>query len=264
MNRQNLALLQEWFAGFAGSFHALDGEEQRNIALKEKHTGKVCANIGRIAAEERLDADRVVLAEAVALFHDLGRFPQYRRYKTFNDGMSVNHAHLGARILADGGILDKLPRNEQDIIITGVRFHNCLTIPAGLEPEPALFLKLVRDADKLDIWRVFLDFYRLPERERASAVSLGFPDSPEWSPQTLAAVSRGEIARLAEVKSLTDFKLLQLSWVYDLNFPAAFRMLLERDFINGLARVLPDHGEIRRALAAVREFALRGCERGTA
>jgi HD domain-containing protein len=261
MDRQKLTLLQEWFAGFAGLFHSLDGEEQRNIALKEEHTGKVCTNIGLIAAEEQLDEDRLTLAEAVALFHDLGRFPQYCRYKTFNDGMSVNHAQMGARILADGGILDKLHRNEQDIIIKGVRFHNCLTIPAGLDPEPAFYLKLVRDADKLDIWRVFLEYYRLTEEERASAVSLGFPDSPEWSPQILAAASRGEIARIAEVKSLTDFKLLQLSWVYDLNFPSAFRMLLERDFINGLAMTLPDNEEIERAIAAVREFALRGGER---
>jgi hypothetical protein len=261
MDRQRLALLQEWFAGFAGAFHSLAGEEQKNIALKEEHTGKVCANIRRIADEERLDEDRAVLAEAVALFHDLGRFPQYCRYKTFNDGVSVNHAHLGARVLADGGVLDKLPRNEQDVIVTGVRFHNCLAVPAGLDPESALFLKLVRDADKLDIWRVFLDFYRLPAEERASAVSLGFPDGPEWSPEILASVNRGEIARLAGVKTLTDFKLLQLSWVYDLNFPSSFGMLLERNFINGLATALPDHEEIRSALAAVREFALRGSER---
>ena len=255
MERSDLILLREWFAGFCGSFHARDGEEQRNIALKEEHTLKVCANIERIAREESLDDGRVALAETVALFHDLGRFPQYRRYKTFMDSISVNHAQLGVKILAAGRVLDKFPRNEQDIIITGVGCHNAFAVPSGLDPELAIFLKLVRDADKLDIWRVFIDFYRLPEEERASAVSLGFPDLPEWSPQILAAVCRGELARLVWVKTLNDFKLLQLSWVYDLNFPCSFRMLDERDYINGLALTLPEHDDIHRAITAVREFA---------
>jgi HD domain len=257
MEQSHLELLREWFAGFAGSFQLPDREEQKNIALKEEHTWKVCANITRIAREERLDGERTALAEAVAMFHDIGRFPQYRRYKTFKDSASVNHARLGAGILVEGRVLDKLPRNEQITIVTGVRNHNAFAIPPGLEPEIALFLKLVRDADKLDIWRVFLDFYRLPEDERASAVSLGFPDVPECSPQILDAVCRGELAHLAWVNSLNDFKLLQLSWVYDLNFAASFRMLDERDYINGLAVTLPHNEDILRAVAAVREFAVR-------
>ena len=258
MEQSHLELLREWFAGFAGSFRSPDGEEQRNITLKEEHTQRVCANITRIAREEGLDGDRAALAEAVALFHDIGRFPQYRRYKTFKDSASVNHAQLGATVLVRGGVLDKLPRNEQVIIIAGVRNHNSFAIPPGLEPDVALFLRLVRDADKLDIWRVFLDFYRLPEEERASAVSLGFPDLPEYSPRIVAAVCRGELVQLAWVKSLNDFKLLQLSWVYDLNLASSFRMLEERAFINELANALPQHEDIGRAVAAVKEFALRG------
>jgi len=256
MELSHLEFLREWFAGFAGSFHSPDGEEQRNIALKEEHTQKVCANITRIAREEGLDGERAALAEAVALFHDIGRFPQYRRFKTFKDSGSVNHARLGASILVNGGVLDNLPRNEQNTIITGVRNHNSFAIPPGLEPEPALFLKLVRDADKLDIWRVFLDFYRLPEEERASAVSLGFPDLPECSPKIVAAICKGELVRLEWVKCLNDFKLLQLSWVYDLNFAASFRMLDERDSLRELAKTLPQQEDIGRAVTAVREFAV--------
>ncbi|HLO25481.1 MAG TPA: HD domain-containing protein [Geobacteraceae bacterium] len=254
MEKSHLQLLREWFAGFAGSFQSPDGEEQRNIALKEEHTQKVCANITRIAREEGLDGDRAALAEAVALFHDVGRFPQYRRYKTFKDSASVNHAQLGAGILVVGGVLDKLPRNEQITIITGVRNHNAFAIPPGLEPDVALFLKLVRDADKLDIWRVFLEFYGLPEEERASAVSLGFPDQPGCSPEVLSALRRGEIVQLASVRSLNDFKLLQLSWVNDLNFAASFRMIDERDYINRLAGTLPDDEDIQRAIAVVKEY----------
>lgn len=254
MEQSHLELMREWFAGFTRSFYSHDNEEQRNIALKEEHTQKVCANITRIAREEGLDGERAALAEAVALFHDVGRFPQYRRYGTFKDSASVDHGRLGADMLIRGGVLDKLPRNEHITIITGVCHHNDFAVPPELDAEAALFLKLVRDADKLDIWRVVLEFYALPEEERASAVSLGFPDLPGCSRQVLTALHKGEIVQLASVGCLNDFKLLQISWVYDLNCAASFRMLAEREYITGLAGTLPDDEDIRQAIAAVKEF----------
>jgi len=251
----DLVLLREWFTGFCSSFRLSDPEEQRNLALKEEHTSRVCANIRRIAREEALGKERETLAEAIALFHDLGRFPQYCRYKTFKDSASVNHALLGAEILAQAKALDKMPRNAHHIIIDSVRHHNAFAAPAGLDAERALYLRLIRDADKLDIWRVFLEFYRLPQEERASAVSLDFHDLPGCSAEVLAAIGRREMVRLSSVKSLNDFKLLQLSWVFDLNFPTSFRMLAEREYISGLEAVLPPGEEVLRAVEAVRGFA---------
>jgi hypothetical protein len=143
------------------------------------------------------------------------------------------------------------------MITRGVVLHNVLALPASLDDESAFYLRLVRDADKLDIWRVFLEFYRLPENERASAVSLGFPDLPGCSPEIIPAIRRGELVRLEWVKSINDFKLLQLSWVYDLNFPASFRMLDERNYLSALAATLPPGDDIMQAVTAVREFVLR-------
>ncbi len=260
MEERDLTFLREWFDGFCTAFRSDEGDAQRNIALKVEHTRRVCANMRRIVREESLGGERVWLAEACALCHDLGRFPQYHRYRTFKDSISVNHAVLAADILLRSRALDKLPRHEQTIVIDAVRHHNAFAVPSSLDAESSLFLRLVRDADKLDIWRVFLEFYLLPEEERASAVSLGFPDLPAYSPEAVAALRRGEMVRLAQVKSLNDFKLLQLSWVYDLNFPSSFEMLLERGYIDGLAAVLPADSEVQSALQAVREFALRAAE----
>ena len=189
-----------------------------------------------------------MLAEAVALLHDIGRFPQYHRYRTFKDSSSVNHAVLGAELLARAQVLDKLPADEQDVVMSAVRLHNVFTIPPELRGEYSLHLKLIRDADKLDIWRVFNEFYRLPEQDRASAVSLGFPDVPECSPDVLAALSRRELVDLAMVQSLNDFKLLQLSWVYDLNFAASFTILRTRGYIDGLVATLPPREEVLQAI----------------
>ena len=141
--------------------------------------------------------------------------------------------------------------------MNALQYHNAFAVPAELDAESDLHVRLVRDADKLDIWRVFLEFYGLPEDKRASAVSLGFPDIAGCSAEVLGALGRGELVNLASVKSLNDFKLLQLSWVYDLNFEASIRMVVERDYIPALAAALPATDEVYRAVEAVREFAAR-------
>ncbi len=88
--------LKRWFTGYCGSFYSLNGEDQQNISIKEEHTRNVCGNIVQIAQGLSLDGTGIALAEAIALYHDIGRFPQYQKFKTFKDSISVNHAALGA------------------------------------------------------------------------------------------------------------------------------------------------------------------------
>lgn len=257
MTTDHLQRLKAWFAGYCRSFYTGNPADDRNYALKEEHTGRVCENIRHIAGEEGVGADGLLLAETIALLHDVGRFSQYRRYRTFKDADSANHAALGVAVLRDEGILDKLASDEQHIIIKGVGLHNVFALPGQLDVESTLFLKLIRDADKLDIWRVFIDYYRLPEAERASAAGLGFPDLPGYSPEVAACLERGEMASLAMVRSLNDFKLLQLSWVFDLNFSASFRMIRERGLMGQLAATLPAEAKESRAVSALFDFVTR-------
>jgi len=84
------------------------------------------------------------------------------------------------------------------------------------------FIRIVRDADKLDIWSVFLEYYESPPASKASAVGLGLPDLPEYSIDVLSCLYKKEIVSLATIKTLNDFKLLQLSWIFDLNYKPHF------------------------------------------
>ncbi len=97
MNSDDLRFFKQWFSDYCASFHTPDDEDLRNIMLKEKHTENVCAHILNIARDESLDSGDAMVAETVALFHDVGRFPQYAEYKTFRDRDSVNHGELGLK-----------------------------------------------------------------------------------------------------------------------------------------------------------------------
>jgi hypothetical protein len=254
MESVDLERLKEWFSGYCRSFCTSNNEDNRNFALKEKHTGLVCANMQILADSLDLHDDDRLTAESVALFHDVGRFEQYRRYSTFRDDISVNHAILGVRVLAHERVLEKIAAEERRSIFRAVAQHNAFQIPAAINDRDLLFLRMIRDADKLDIWRLFAEYYLLPEAERPSAAGLGFPDLPEYSGDLLQSLKNREMVHLSTLKTLNDFKLLQLSWVFDLNFPASFRLVLERGYIDILAAALPKACQVENALSIVREF----------
>jgi hypothetical protein len=254
MNTENVTEIREWFSEYCRSFDSEDVDISKNMALKEEHTYLVCSNILEIGRGESLDAEDILIAEAISLLHDVGRFEQYRQFKTFRDSASVNHAELGAQIIEDYEVLAPLFPRERSIIAHSVEYHNAFAIPKTLPEETQFFLKLIRDADKLDIWRVFVEYFRQPDEERASAVGLGLPDKPKCSPSVLEQISSGKMVRLSTVKTLNDFKLMQLSWVYDLNFGSSFRLVAKRGCIEELADTLPMDSRVEEAVRAVQDF----------
>lgn len=255
INSETLQSLQDWFYTYCGSFSLSVDEDQRNIELKRIHTQKVCLNAERIAQDLNLDTHAFALATAAALFHDVGRFPQYERYKTFDDSISENHATLGSRVLLEHKVLGRLHKTDQDIIIRTVMLHNVFSLPQDLDDETRLFAQLVRDADKLDILRVFVEYYEEDEQSRSGAVALGLPATPGYSHGILSCLKNGTMAQKAMLKNQNDFKMLQLTWVYDLNFSTSFEMLVERDLIRRLSETLPATDEITQAVQAVQQYA---------
>lgn len=254
MTKDDLIFFKDWFSNYVKSFFSLDVEDQKNISLKEKHTSHVCKNIIEITNELNLSNRDIMLAETAALLHDIGRFPQYAKYKTFKDAISVNHGFLGAKTLLDKKILWNLPDNEQKLIIKAVRFHNAFSIPKKEREEIVFFIKLLRDADKLDIWRVFIEYYESPEGERASAVGLGLLDTADYSQEILSCICKGQLASQSKLKNLNDFKLMHLSWIYDVNFKPSFRLLSERNYIDKIVAQLPDREEIKRAASSLKKY----------
>jgi hypothetical protein len=148
-----------------------------------------------------------------------------------------------------------VPEEKRRRISLAISLHNVFRVPEGISGPDLLFTRLIRDADKLDIWRIFAEYYGMPESERASAVGLGFPDLPGCSAEVLGCIERREMVNLSLLKSLNDFKLLQLSWVFDLNFPETFRLALDRGYMDGLAVTLPKGMDVEDALGIVREYA---------
>jgi len=254
MTEKDTNFFKNWFLDFCKSFYTNNQDDLKNIKLKEIHTFKVCENILKIAKSLKLEEEKILIAETVALFHDIGRFPQYQKYKTFRDSESVNHGILGAETLKKAKILDRLNEPTKSMIVKSVIFHNAFSIPKQEDEQTLLFIKLVRDADKLDIWRVFLDYFEGPVESRANAITLGLPDTSEYSKEVIEHIFRKETAPHLEVKTVNDFKLLQLSWIFDLNFAPSVRIMKERNYVNRLISHLPQTKEIQEVKVFINKY----------
>ncbi len=242
--------MNAWFNGYVEPFLDTDEEGIKNIQLKIEHTRKVCAVMALLSDGEKLTANESLIASAVALLHDVGRFPQYRRWRTFRDSDSDNHARLAIDVIRAEDVLSGIDFSEQLLIEEAVRFHNLLEPPVRIQSPTRTYINLIRDADKLDIWRVFVELLSQQPEQRASAATLGLEDLPESvSDDCIAMLDSGSVVHLDTVTCVNDFTLLQISWVYDLTSNTSRRLLGERGYIQTLAATLPDRPEIRDAVS---------------
>jgi precorrin-4/cobalt-precorrin-4 C11-methyltransferase len=254
MDRERFNIIKRWVDGFIREAieKAPDRDVKENLELKAGHTLMVEENILRISEALCLEEEETLLARTIALLHDLGRFPQYLEYRTFRDADSVNHGALSAEIVENSGIMGHLPASERQTVIKSIRFHNAFSMPHEYAViGKGLFLKLIRDADKLDIWRVFSEYFKAGSK--SSGAVLGLPDSEGVSEEVLKAIREKRNAYLKDIKNQNDFRLLQLSWVFDLNFRESFRILKERDYFSVIGDIR-DCTEVTYLLEEIREY----------
>ena len=104
----------------------------------------------------------------LGLLHDIGRFEQARRFHTFIDYKSMDHARYGVWYLFEQGhIRDFLPDPEPErdrILELAILWHNAYAVPAGVIGKARDFALLLRDADKIDLFRVYAGYLDHPEQ----------------------------------------------------------------------------------------------------
>lgn len=227
------------FMAFVARFRRGSDEDLANIDLKVEHTRKVLDEATALVQALDPGADLAFQARAAALFHDLGRFPQYDRYKTFRDAHSENHARLGAKALARERLLADLPRPFRRTILGAVFLHNVRFVPENLPPALQFCTRVVRDSDKLDIYRVMLAHFEPGARHNDVVVMGARPDTGGYSQTLVDQIRARRIGGYEHMENVNDFKLVLISWVYDLNFAHSRQTLAARGQVERLFELLP-------------------------
>jgi HD superfamily phosphodiesterase len=245
MTHNQFEEIKQWFDDYIYQFHSEDPAFQRNIELKRDHSYNVWNNTIDLGNYSSLNESEYVQLQTAGLLHDVGRFEQFRRYHTFSDKKSVNHGLLGVEVLKEKNILKELSSGEQNNILTAIENHNKKEIRGNYDASTLTMVKMLRDADKLDIWRVVTEYYCNNEGETNNTLQLDLPDNEEINPKNYHDLLNNQMVDLSNLKTLNDFKLLQVGWIYDLNYKRSFQILNEKKYLDIIFKTLPNTEEIR-------------------
>ena len=165
------------------------------------------------------------------MFHDIGRFEQFTKYKTFKDDDSVYHGSLGVDVLKSEGFLSNLSSEIQEIVFDAVYNHGLIRIKEIKNSNSTKFCKLVRDADKIDIFRIVAKYYQ-SSGPRNIALEYGLKDSPIISDSVMQKFRNKALIEKEELNTLNDFKTMQLAWIFDINFPLTRKVIFESKYLD--------------------------------
>lgn len=255
MNQHQLDGFRDWFLEYVEFFYTGDEFIDSNLKLKREHSLRVCTEMAYLTDAMGLSHNDGRIAQAIAIFHDIGRFKQFVEYRTYNDARSTNHCLLGLEVLRSSGILSELPDEERLVIEKAVEYHGVKQLPPQLDGDCLEFCRMIRDADKLDVYHIAVGFYKnYKTAPKSFMLELEFPDKPVCSPHVVDAVLNEESIDYKSLRTLNDMLLCQLGWVYDINFAASLRRIKDRKYLETLLGYLPQTGELAKVRQKVLSY----------
>lgn len=200
------------------NYVSLYDEKNEKIKLKYRHTLKVVELMEELATNMGKTEEEIKLAKIIGLLHDIGRFEQVKQTNTFSD-KKWDHAEKGCKYLFDEGhIRDFIEDNKYDKVIeVAVRYHNKLELPELNDRTEIFYAQLIRDADKIDIYRVLGTGKEL------------FFDIGEVSEKIIKSFTEEKPISREDVKTKSDTILLTLAFIFDMNYQESFKLLEDTD-----------------------------------
>ncbi|MBQ0032180.1 MAG: HD domain-containing protein [bacterium] len=236
--------MTETYDAYVDTYRGRDGKLPVMMQLKRMHTAFVVKNAEAIARGEGFSDEEREVALAAALLHDTGRYEQLKRYNTFRDSDSVDHAVFSHDIVKSLGWLDKVEDRGgggqwKDAVLKAVLYHNRRDLPKEIEDPlststsslhlTSLAAHTVRDADKLDIFRVLEDQVAHTDWKGDSRAFWNLAVSAPPNPVVVACIANRQPVDYQNIKSLSDFVLIQVGWMISgLHFATARRLCRER------------------------------------
>ena len=206
--------------------------ENGRIALKIKHIYRVADICREIAIKAGFDEEEQNLAELIGLLHDIGRFEQVRLYDTFVDVKSVNHAEIGVKVLFNEGLINKFveDRKYDDIIKTAILNHNKGLICNDVSGKTLDYCKIIRDADKTDI------FYVLNTEKIGDIYEKDDISEDLISDEIFREFKEDRLIDYKQRKSSADIMVSHLAYVFDFNNYYCLKKIKDCGYIEKLVQ----------------------------
>ena len=211
-----------------------NNQEDPGFDLKVVHTYHVADNAIMIAKKLGLSEEDVNLAGLIGILHDIGRFDELKNLKKF-DSVGNDHAMFASKILFEEGLITKFIDTDKynNLIKKAIENHNKKQIEEGLLDTELLHAKIIRDADKLDNFRV-------KKEERIENVFPGIVNSKDDIENSLVSdnvynsVMKEECVDIKDRKYPLDYCICVLAFIFDLYFKETLLMVKENNYVDNL------------------------------
>ena len=193
--------------------------------LKLHHTLRVMNLCEEIAISLNFSKEEIELAKLCGLLHDIGRFEQWKRFNTFNDSKSIDHGDLGVEFLThnNNNLLRIFIEDEKydSIILNSIKYHNKYKIPNDLTEQKKEFIKIVRDADKIDI----LYLYTIEDIHLDT-------NNEKFSDKILECLINQQEINRKDINTKADRLAISLGFLFDINYQKSFSILKNKNYYN--------------------------------
>lgn len=199
------------------------------IQFKYNHSYRVLHQSDEISFTLNLDEDDNYLACLIGLLHDIGRFEQWTKNKSFDDS-KLDHASVGIKVLFDENKISeyKVSKSDYEIIKKSILNHNKFKIDDELTIREKLHCKIIRDADKIDILYSFANENILNIEEDDSSISDNVHDE----------FFNHKVIDYRYVNTINDRVISFFSTIYDLNYDYSKEYILEKNYLEKIFKKL--------------------------
>lgn len=217
----NRILAEERFKQYVSNYDSSNSK----IIRKIEHSYRVSKLSKKIAGNLKLPKEEISLAQLIGLLHDIGRFEQVKKYNTFKDYLSVDHADLGVEILKKDDYISNYCNDKEykTIILESIRNHNKYKIDPNLKDKTLMHAKIIRDADKIDILNIIANENNKVFKELSISKNI------------LESFYKKKLIKNEEKITKLDYLIGSLALVFDMNFNVSFEILQEKDYLNKIA-----------------------------
>jgi len=214
------------FKEFLQKYNIQDGK----VSLKIRHTYKVVEASEFIAKDLNLSEEDIELAKIIALLHDIGRFEQLKRFDSFLDAQTIDHADLGVQILEENNFIRTFIQDSKydSIILKAIKNHNKLKVQEGLTQKELLHANIIRDADKTDNFRVKTED-RFEDILHANRELL---ENSKISEHIYNNFMNNQIIIHTDRVEFLDYWISYLAFLFDFNFTSGLKYIKEKDYVN--------------------------------
>lgn len=208
---------EKWIQTFTDYVNNFDMNEKA-ISRKFYHSLRVMDIAEIISTNENFSDRDVKLSILIGLLHDYARFPQWRDYKTYSGKDSIDHGDLAVKLLFENKEIEYYYQNKEDYdeIYDAIKYHNKISIKNDLSIHNNNLCKIIRDADKLDI------FYQLGINK-----DLFEEDNEQINEKILNDFYKEQQTSYNDVKSKNDKIILDLALIFDINYKTSFKYIKE-------------------------------------